>query len=284
MGGNGHEPVDPGLPPPSGPEVGPGAGHDDRPRLPEVIFWDLDGTLAWWRSLRVVAHIAWAYLGRLRREVPLLTGALAATRAYRRMLGNPGPRTNDEVFNRLMAASLGRTPAAMADLTRQLLARPEVGAAVDRFLCPIPEARALVQAAAATGRFRQVVATSPVMPSAFNRERLARVGYDPGWFVHVTGSEFYTSQKDDPRFYRELLALAGAPPDRCLMVGNDQGKDLVAKTAGIPTFLLRTEFTRRRPPPPGLVPDWEGGYERLARLLGLDPPRPVPSPAARPNP
>lgn len=251
-------------------------GGRGRRWFPDVIFWDLDGTLAWWRSLRVVAHIAWAYLGRLRQEVPLLTGALATARAYRRMLRNPGPRTNDDLFNRLMAASLGRTPAAMADLTRQLLARPEVGAAVDGFLCPIPEAHALVRAAAASGRFRQVVATSPVMPSAFNRERLARVGYDPEWFAHVTGSEFYTSQKDDPRFYRELLAQAGAHPDRCLMVGNDQGKDLVAKTAGIPMFLLRTPHTRLRPPPPGLTPDWEGGYDRLADLLALVPPSPAP--------
>lgn len=271
-----HGPGTPGVPFRSDDR---GEGHGEQRWFPEVIFWDLDGTLAWWRSLRVVAHIAWAYLGRLRQEVPLLTGALATARAYRRMLHNQGPRTNDELFNRLMAASLDRTPAAMADLTRQLLARPEVGAAVDGFLCPIPEAHALVRAAAASGRFRQVVATSPVMPSAFNRERLARVGYDPGWFVHVTGSEFYTSQKDDPRFYRELLTQAGALPDRCLMVGNDLGKDLVAKTAGIPMFLLRTPHTRLRPPPPGLTPDWEGSYDRLADLLAL-----APLPSAQPAP
>ncbi|RCK79089.1 MAG: HAD-superfamily hydrolase, subfamily IA, variant 1 [Candidatus Ozemobacter sibiricus] len=236
---------------------------------PDAILWDLDGTLAIWTSLQVVGHIAWAYLRRLAREEPWLRALLVTARAWRRMMRNPGPSTNDQCFNRLMAASLGRSPTAIAALTRELLAMPEVGAAVQRFLRPIPVARALVQAAHQSGRFQQAVATSPVMPAAFNRDRLASIGYAPAWFVHVTGSDLYSSQKDSPRFYQELLAHLRLPAERCLMVGNDQGKDLVAGAVGIPVFLLQTPFTRRRPAPAGLFPTWEGGYAELAQRLGL---------------
>lgn len=238
---------------------------------PAMIFWDLDGTLAYWSSLRIIGHVAWAYARRLAREVPFLTGVLAAARAYRRMMDNPGPLTNDRYFNSLMASSLGKTDEQMACATREILASGEVEQAVGWFIRPILDARALLQKVIDDGRFRNAVATSPVMPSGFNRKRLAMVGFSPRWFEHVTGSDLYSSRKDSTRFYRELLAHVGLPAEACLMVGNDPAKDLVAKTAGIAVFLLRTGHTRARQPPPDLRPDWEGGYDDLAGRLGLEP-------------
>ncbi|OIP26604.1 hypothetical protein AUK22_06535 [bacterium CG2_30_54_10] len=242
----------------------------DKGWKPEMILWDLDGTLAYWSSLRVIGHLALAYIRRLALDVSVFAAIVATARAYCRMLGNPGPTCNDRFFNRLMAASLSKSEEEMAAATREMLATPEVEQAVGWFFRPIPEARELIRKLVAKREFRHAVATSPVMPSNFNRQRLAMGGFRPSWFVHVTGSELYSSQKGDPRFFRELLSHVNLPPEKCLMVGNDLGKDVVSKAAGIPMFLLRTKFTRVRESPFGLRPDWEGGYCDLGRLLGLE--------------
>ena len=56
------------------------------------------------------------------------------------------------------------------------------------------------------------------------------------------------------------------------MVGNDPRKDLVAKRAGIPVYLLDTRHAVKAPYPASLVPDWVGGYEGLGELVEAGPP------------
>jgi FMN phosphatase YigB (HAD superfamily) len=234
---------------------------------PGVLLWDLDGTIAYWRSLRIIGWVSAAYLARLGRAGFLPKGLPAAARAFRRMLRNAGTRSNDDLFNGLMARSLGCPPQAMHDLTRAMIEAGDLDAAIGRYIRAIPEGLALVRDLAATGQFRQVIATSPVMPALFNRRRLGLAEFDNAWFEFVTGSEFFRCQKDSPRFFADLVAHLGVTPQECLMIGNDTGKDLQAGRIGISTWLIVNEHTRRRPGSEHLVPDHTGTYDELRRFL-----------------
>jgi FMN phosphatase YigB (HAD superfamily) len=264
------------------------------------LLWDLDGTLATWKDLRIIFSVTRCYLPHLFSLGHPLKVTLAATRAYLRMLrhgtteragnrstesrgsswrdaattvatGNsrthPATETNDALFNRALGASLHVSPDEIAWHTRGFLEDPRLAQAISCSITAIPEALALVMEIAGTGLFRQSVATNPVMPSAFNRRRLALSGYDPALFTHISGSEFFSRQKKYPQYYAELLNILGARPEECLMIGNDLAKDLVAKALGIPFFLLETPFTRRNNPFPGYSPDWTGDYMLLRDLL-----------------
>lgn len=242
---------------------GAGAPRGPRRRL-RILLWDLDGTLAAWDGPGIVVALAGRFLRLLRPHAAPLPALLAAGRAYLGALRNPGPRSNDAVFNARLAAAL-RLPCDLpARLARTLLADGAADDLIAAHIAAIPAARELVAAVAAHGGVRQVVATNPVMPSLFNRRRLELAGYDvAGCFVHVTGSELHSGQKHRVAFYEQLLAQLGAAPGDCLMVGNDLAKDLVAKEAGIPMFLIENAHTRRRGGPAGLAPDGSGDYDAL---------------------
>lgn len=56
--------------------------------------------------------------------------------------------------------------------------------------------------------------------------------------------EFYTTYeninccKPNPAYYIEVATRIGVTPQECLMVGNDVGDDMVAKSVGMKVFLL----------------------------------------------
>jgi FMN phosphatase YigB (HAD superfamily) len=200
------------------------------------------------------------------------------------MLHNPGGRTNDALYNRLLSRSIGLPPERLAAITRGMIEDGLLDDLLARSFLPIPEGLRLVEDLARQGRYRQVVATSPAMPASFNRRRLSQAGFAPDWFVHVTGSDLYTSHKRERRFYDELLAHLGTTSDRCLMVGNDLGKDLYCRLAGIPMFLIENAWLHREKQPPGLEPNWSGSYDRLREGLEQGFPAPkAPSPAQAPS-
>lgn len=247
---------------------------------PRILLWDLDGTLACWSDpvgLTFSLARCWLHhLGKmadnhqsLGKPVAMLLprAVLAAAKGFRRLLVNQGPLSNDLLFNRTVGASLGWTIDQVASVTRALLDDSTQAEIQGRFIRVIPEALTLVGRLASSQRFRQVVATNPVMPSAFNRQRLARAGYRPEWFEFVSGSEFFIGQKIDARFYRDMLARLGAAPEDCLMIGDHPRKDGVAREVGIPVFLLKTSYVKPRPAIPGLEPTATGDYASLERML-----------------
>lgn len=242
--------------------------------MPRILLWDLDGTLANWTDpLGLTLSLARCWLRHLQivagaEPVSSVRAVFAAAKGFRRVLFNHGSLTNDQLFNRTVAAALAWPVDRVAAITGGLLKDPTQAGIQERFIRGIPEARELVGRLSASHRFRHVVATNPVMPSEFNRQRLVRAGYRPEWFEFVSGSEFFVGQKTDARFYRDLLTILRVSPEKCLMIGDHPRKDGVAREAGIPVFLLRTPWVKERPIIAGLEPTAIGDYADLERMLG----------------
>ncbi len=237
--------------------------------VPRALLWDLDGTLAYWTSVpSLVFGLAREYLRETARFAGWGTALLATARAYKKALANAGPATNDAVFNRSLSVPLGVAPDLLAGVTLDLIETGRFDTAIRSHIRPIEPALSLVRQLAASGRFTQIVATNPVMPSAFNRRRLQLAGYDPAWFAAYSGSEQHIGQKREARFYTDLLDRLRLAAADSLMIGNDVAKDLTAKRVGIRCFLVESEHTRRAGAAPDLVPDWSGDYHVLTKLLG----------------
>jgi FMN phosphatase YigB (HAD superfamily) len=236
--------------------------------MPEfkAVFWDLDGTLAYWRSPAVIFRIAWLYLSLCPPHLGWPRALLTSTRAYLGILKNAGPLSNDELYNRTVCLDWGSTPEEVRAVTSRLLASERLEEIIRQYVRTIPEAIELVELVASRG-LTQYVATNPVMPSGFNRLRLEVAGYRLELFSNVSGSEQFAGQKTSVDFYRRLLALAGQRPEESLMIGNDPKKDLVAMGAGMSVFLLTTPLAVANPYPGSFKPDAVGGYQELRRYL-----------------
>ncbi|MBF0498698.1 MAG: hypothetical protein HQM09_01085, partial [Candidatus Riflebacteria bacterium] len=177
----------------------------DGPQNIRVLLWDLDGTLACWESMRVVLEVASVHLGFLRSVANPLQAGLASARAFIRILKNDGPFPNDLLYSHLLGRSLGLPHESVAELTRQMTTSGSLDPAIRRFIRPVAEALLLVRRVHEHGGFRQIVATNPVMPEEFNRRRLELAGFPREWFDFVTGSESFTGQKRNVRFFHDLL-------------------------------------------------------------------------------
>lgn len=239
----------------------------------KTIFWDLDGTLAYWRSLFVIPKTARLLLSLRPPEIGFGKALLACSKAYIRVMRNPGPTNNNLLYDTLVSRSLGISAKGILLWTKQLLASSALPGIIQDSIRPIPEAQALVETLA-RNNWRQTVATNPVMPKEFNRLRLSLAGFQTSSFSYISGSEDFFGQKTSVTFFHRLLEISGNQPEECLMIGNDPRKDLLAREAGILVFLLDTPFTVRVPYPESCRPDWVGGYADLAKLFegrpGLD--------------
>ena len=86
--------------------------------------------------------------------------------------------------------------------------------------------------------YKLIAATNPLFPKVATFARLRWAGVSPDDFELVTTYEDSTFCKPNPKYYNEILQKLNLNPEECLMVGNDVGEDMVAKTLGINVFLL----------------------------------------------
>lgn len=232
---------------------------------PRVLLWDLDGTLVYWRTLRIFPGATWLHWRYLAPHLGWWAAVRHGTATYLSMLRSRSECSLAEHFRREMARRTGRAPEEIGRLEDAFFA--EGIEPLRDYIRPIEPGRALFEELAATGRYRMVAATNPTMPRAFGVTRLAWAGYDPGAFELVTGTETSSRLKKHPRFFEELLATLGAAPGECLMIGNDRRKDLVARRVGVPVFLLENGFEKSAGANPDLVPDGAGDYAALREYL-----------------
>lgn len=104
-----------------------------------------------------------------------------------------------------------------------------------------PWSRKVVQAAIDHG-YKVAVATNPVFPRAAIMERLKWAGIDDLPFEWVTVYEEAHFCKPNPKYYLEVAAKIGVPPEECVMIGNDMQEDMVAGTTGMKTYFLKSEY------------------------------------------
>ncbi|MFZ2960652.1 MAG: HAD family hydrolase [Candidatus Ozemobacteraceae bacterium] len=236
----------------------------------KAIFWDLDGTLAYWHDLRVISRTARLYLSLRPSDISWGFALLSATKAYLQILRNSGSINNDALYKKMLSRSWKKPEAEIQEMTRNLLRHPDLSEILRTSIRPIPEAFELVDLVHRQQR-PQLVATNPVMPCEFNRLRLSIAGYDTSGFQYISGSEDFVGQKKSVDFYHRLLEISGFQPEDCLMIGNDPSKDLIARKAGILVFLLRNPFTVSAPFPESCEPHWEGTYADLKNILEESP-------------
>lgn len=86
--------------------------------------------------------------------------------------------------------------------------------------------------------YNLVVATNPLFPKQAMRDRLVWAGLDPEDFSFIPSFEYMHFCKPEVEFFEEILEKIDKKPSNCLMVGNHTEEDMVAKQAGITTYLL----------------------------------------------
>ena len=83
-----------------------------------------------------------------------------------------------------------------------------------------------------------VLATNPIFPAIATESRIRWAGLQKEDFIHYTTYENSCYSKPNPAYYQNLLDTLGLKAEECLMVGNDVGEDMVARSIGMQVFLL----------------------------------------------
>jgi len=82
---------------------------------------------------------------------------------------------------------------------------------------------------------------------------------------HLTQDDFAIT-KPDPRYYEQIAARIGIPPEACVMVGDRIDKDIIpARQVGMKTILVRTGIHREQQP----RTPWESPDRELPGVRGL---------------
>ncbi len=201
-----------------------------------TVLFDLDGTLLPMEQDEFVK----AYFGLIAKRLAnkgydaneLVATIWAGTKA---MMKNDGSRLNEEVF--------------WEEFARQYVEKykddiPEFDAYYNNEFLGVqavcgynPAAAETVHKIKASG-IRVALATQPIFPAVATEHRTRWAGLDVSDFELVTTYENIGFCKPNPEYYREICKRLGVAPEECLMVGNDVGDDMVAKSLGMQVFLL----------------------------------------------
>lgn len=151
------------------------------------------------------------------------------------MIQNTGEKTNEEAFWDYFCTVFGEDARKDAPLFESFY---QTEFQKVQSVCGFdPNAAALVQSLKAQG-IPVVLATNPIFPSIATRSRIRWAGLEPEDFVLYTTYENIGCSKPNPAYYTEIVGRLGLNPEDCLMVGNDVGDDMVARTLGMKVFLL----------------------------------------------
>lgn len=212
-------------------------------RIKAVLF-DLDGTLLPMDQDVFVNYYFKAMAAKLAplgyEPQKLINAIWAGTGA---MVKNDGSRINEQVFWDVFAGVFG--PKSLKD-------KPVVDSFYEEEFIAAKEACGFqplacqaVELVKATGR-QAILATNPIFPAVGTRRRVSWAGLSPEDFLHITTYENSGTCKPNPQYYRDLLEQVGYTPDECLMVGNDVGEDMVARTLGMDVFLVTDCIINRK--------------------------------------
>lgn len=202
----------------------------------KAVFFDLDGTLLPMDQETFVRD----YFSRLAKKLApcgfdpdgLIKGVLAGTEA---MVRNDGSCTNEERFWQVFPTVCGEKVLQYRGLLDEFYANDFP--LVAKVCGYTPEAARAVSLVHTLG-LKCVLATNPLFPSVATESRIRWAGLDPKDFDYVTTYENSRYCKPNPSYYREILKVLDLVPDEVLMVGNDVGEDMIARSLGMKVFLL----------------------------------------------
>ncbi len=151
------------------------------------------------------------------------------------MIKNNGEKSNEEVFWDYVVSVYGDKILADKPLFDEFY---ESEFDKVKAVCGFnPQARETIYKLKEMG-YKIALATNPIFPERATRWRIAWAGLEPTDFEFYTTYENINYCKPNPAYYIEVAARIGVAPQKCLMVGNDVGDDMVAKSVGMKVFLL----------------------------------------------
>jgi FMN phosphatase YigB (HAD superfamily) len=132
-----------------------------------------------------------------------------------------------------------------------------------RFVNPRPESREVVLYVIKKN-FKVVLATNPLFILDALKARMNWAGIDDLPFDLITHAENFTTCKPNLGYFREVFLKTGLKSEECLVVG-DEHNDMVAKSLGCQTFLIKSPMTNLQEDTP--KPDFVGNLKDLIKLL-----------------
>lgn len=246
------------APPHAGVAAAVGAGYDvagpaaaatactqaELGRTYDAIFFDMDGTLVDLDPHTFLERFYRLLDARARRagiNAGVFTQALDA--GFMAMGDHPSTITNAAAFwNAFFDAYAAIAGPVLLKDKRTLVdflqgfydeEFPTIGEGV----VPNPAAQQAVATLAAKG-YPLYLTTMPLFPREGVLARLAWAHVDGSLFSRMTCYDNSTAVKPQLAYYYENLAVAGARPDRVLMVGNNTVDDLVCLDAGMDAYLV----------------------------------------------
>jgi FMN phosphatase YigB (HAD superfamily) len=205
----------------------------------KAILFDLDDTLLGNSMETFIPAYLQAFARRVAHLIPadrLIAEMMRGTQAMNANDGT-GP-TNEEAFSSVFYPALGYERDELRPIFDQFYAEefPKLRSLTQ----PRSEARALVEWAFERG-LQVVVATNPIFPRTAVEQRLDWAGVPVTEFDYalVTTYENMHAAKPHLAYYREILARLDRQPGECLMVGDDEQRDIApAALVGIPVYWI----------------------------------------------
>jgi len=228
-----------------------------------TVLFDLDGTLLPMDQDVFVRD----YFGRLAKKMApygydaqeLIAAVWAGTKA---MVKNTGAIPNEEAFWNTFAQLLGEDIRRHHGVLEEFYANEfqAVSASCGRH----PAAAEAVRLVKKKG-LRAVLATNPIFPAIATCSRIRWAGLNADDFELITTYENFSFCKPNPDYYREILRRIDVPAEECLMVGNDVGEDMIARTLGMEVFLLTDNLINKDGEDISRWPN--GGFDQLTEYL-----------------
>ena len=200
------------------------------------ILFDLDGTLlpmdqdifveAYMRSLS--AHML-PYGYDPNALVKSIWGGTAA------MVKNDGSMSNEAVFWNFFAGIFGEE--AKNDEPKFEEYYRTGFSAVKKACGFLPQAKTTIERLKKEG-FCLILATNPIFPPIATNQRVEWAGLSVEDFELITTYDNSRFCKPNLQYYREIFEKLDLNPEECLMVGNDVGEDMIAKSLGCKVFLM----------------------------------------------
>ncbi len=114
-----------------------------------------------------------------------------------------------------------------------------------------------------------VLATNPLFPLVAIEERLSWLDIDPSLFSLITSYENMHFCKPNINYYREIIEKCSLNPEESIMIGNDQGEDMIAKKLGMKGYLVTDYLIPLKEDQEDIQPDWQGNFKELKDYLLL---------------
>lgn len=151
------------------------------------------------------------------------------------MINNDGSRTNEQAFWQVFTSVY--KDKAIADQAHFDRFYREEFQQAKRFCGYEPLAAKTIETVKELG-LQAVLATNPIFPQTATDSRIRWAGLHPSDFVFYTTYENSCACKPSLSYYREILHKLRVQGEECLMVGNDVGEDMIARSLGMHVFLL----------------------------------------------